>query len=134
VVDNASQDGSADMVEERFPGVSLIRNGSNLIFCKGQNLGIGNSSGDYVLVLNNDVVLEKDFVREAVRAMEVDARIGSVSGKILRKDGKKIEPLAFFPGTEGLCRGYGLPDKFMEPGCIFGAEGSASTGAPCSMI
>lgn len=128
VVDNASQDGSAEMVEESFPGVSLIRSGSNLIFCKGQNTGIGSTGGDYVLVLNNDVVLDKDFVREAVGAMEADSRIGSVSGRILRKDGEKIDTTGLFLGRDRrpVERGYGLaePDKFMEPGYVFGAGGA----------
>ena len=77
VVDNASSDGSAEMVEERFPGVRLVRCDSNLLFCKGQNTGIANTSGEYVLVLNNDVVLDKDFVMEAVAAAEPDGALTS---------------------------------------------------------
>ena len=55
VVDNDSSDGSADMVEQSFPNVRLIRAGRNLGFAGGNNLALRNSSADFVLVLNPDV-------------------------------------------------------------------------------
>jgi len=54
VVDNASSDGSAEMTEERFPEVVLIKNDSNYGFASGNNLGIEKASGKYLLLLNPD--------------------------------------------------------------------------------
>src|SRR5512143_1076180 len=80
LVDNGSTDGSVSFARERFPAVRVIENGANLHFCKGHNIGIRSTSGEYVLALNTDVVLEKNFIYEMVRAASSDERIGSVSG------------------------------------------------------
>jgi hypothetical protein len=55
VVDNASSDGSAEIVRDRYPQVRLIRNGANLGFAKANNIGIQQSSGKYVCLVNSDV-------------------------------------------------------------------------------
>ncbi len=60
VVDNASKDGSADMVREHFPHVTLIEPGRNTWFCGGNNIGIDAAHGDYVLLLNPDTVIPPD--------------------------------------------------------------------------
>lgn len=84
VIDNASTDGSARHTKETFPQVHLIENSANLGFSKAINQGIKASSSRYVMPLNFDVVLDKNFVSEMVRAIDKDERIGSVSGKLLR--------------------------------------------------
>src|SRR5687768_10072967 len=55
VVDNASSDGSPDMVETKFPWVKLIRSQENLGFSKGNNVGIRASRGKYLALVNSDV-------------------------------------------------------------------------------
>src|SRR5450755_1044242 len=55
VVDNASSDGSAEMVEDKFPQVKLIRSHENLGFARGNNLGIQHSCGRYISLVNSDV-------------------------------------------------------------------------------
>ena len=60
VVDNASNDGAPEMVAERFPGVRLIRAGGNLGFAKANNLGIRATTGELVLLLNPDTLVEAD--------------------------------------------------------------------------
>ena len=55
VVDNASTDGSPEMVEAGFPGVRLIKNKENLGFPKGNNVGVRASRGKYVYLLNSDI-------------------------------------------------------------------------------
>jgi GT2 family glycosyltransferase len=129
VVDNKSTDGSAGFVRENFPAVRVIENSENSYFCKGQNTGIRNSDGEYVLALNSDVVLHGEFVREAVRAAEADERIGSVSGRILRTGGGRLDTTGLFLGRDRrpVERGYGAADtgQFSEPGYVFGAGGVA---------
>lgn len=129
LVDNASTDGTAGFVRENFPAVKVIENDANELFCKAQNRGIRASSGEYVLVLNSDVVLDARFVEEALKAMESRPRVGSVSGRILRKGGGVIDTTGLFLGRDRrpVDRGYGEPDdgRYMEPGYVFGAGGVA---------
>ena len=59
LVDNASNDGSADFVNEMFPAVSIHEMGGNLGFASGCDFGVSQSSGEFVVFLNNDTVLPK---------------------------------------------------------------------------
>ncbi len=130
VVDNASTDGSVEMVKMCYPEARLIWNTQNLLFCKAYNQGIDASKGNFILCLNNDVVLDKDYLKEALRAIGVDSKIGIVSGKILRMNKKTIDSTGLFVGRnrKPLERGYGKPDKgqYEESGYIFGASGACA--------
>ena len=127
VVDNASDDGSVEFVRESFPWARVIENGRNELFCRAQNTGISSTSGEYVLILNNDVVLHEDFITEAVKAMEADPKVGAVSGKVFRMDGRTIDTTGLFKGRDRrpVERGYGRPDegRFDGPEYVFGAGG-----------
>jgi hypothetical protein len=71
VVDNGSTDGSPDQIAAQFPDVALIRNPTNLGFAQGNNIGIDYSLGsgaDYVLILNNDTLVDREMVSELVAA------------------------------------------------------------------
>jgi len=129
LVDNASTDGTVEFVRENFPSVQIIENDRNYFFCKGHNIGIKNTTGEYVLVLNSDVVLADGFISEMVRAMESGDRVGAVSGKILRTGGELIDTTGLFLGRDRrpVERGYGEPDRglYDKPGFIFGAGGVA---------
>ncbi len=57
VVDNASTDGSAEMIEARFPHVKLIRSTENLGFAKGNNVAIRQCQGRYIALVNPDVIV-----------------------------------------------------------------------------
>lgn len=85
VVDNASDDGTAEAVRSSFPYVELICNDSNLRFAGGNNAGIEYSlrrGADYVLLLNNDTVVDLDFLTPLVQKAEEDKQIGIVGPKI----------------------------------------------------
>ncbi len=84
VIDNASADGTADAVRERFPQQRLLVMEKNLGFCGGNNRGITDAlerGADYVLLLNNDVEMHPDMLDELVKAAETDPRIGIVGAK-----------------------------------------------------
>jgi GT2 family glycosyltransferase len=86
LVDNASQDGSADALAQNFPEVRLIRNSVNLGFAGGCNVGMRDAMArgtDYVLLLNNDTVVGPDFLRQLLAVAESDSRIGALCPKIL---------------------------------------------------
>ena len=66
VVDNASSDNSCDLICSRYPDVILIEAEKNLGFASGCNLGIKNSSGEYIVLLNNDTVVDSNWLKELV--------------------------------------------------------------------
>lgn len=78
VVDNASTDGTADFVRQRWPGVQVIDAGANLGFARGNNLGIRATKSDYVLLLNPDTVAPPGAIPTLVRGLAAhpDAAIG----------------------------------------------------------
>lgn len=83
LVDNASSDGSVDLVAERFPRVRLIRNQDNLGFAGGNNAALRGTEGDYIALLNNDTKVEADWLKELVLAAEADQSIGACTSKIV---------------------------------------------------
>lgn len=86
VVDNDSSDGSVQMVEMRFPNVSLIANKDNVGFSKANNQAILQSKGEYVLLLNPDTVVEEDTFRKCVSFMDCHPEAGGLGVKMI--DGK----------------------------------------------
>ena len=75
VVDNASADGSAQILE-KFPGVKLIQNSKNLGFAKACNQAIRRANGRYILLLNPDTILEKNTLSEMILFMDKNPKIG----------------------------------------------------------
>jgi len=85
LVDNASHDGTAEVVREKFPSVKIISNAENLRFAGGNNVGIEYAikhGADYILLLNNDTEVASDFLGELVNAAESSKNIGMVGPKI----------------------------------------------------
>lgn len=76
----------------------MINNRENLFFSQAQNQGIKASCSEFILCLNDDVILEKNFVEELVKAIGLDTRIGMVSGKILRMDKITVDSTGLFLG------------------------------------
>lgn len=93
VVDNASNDGSIELLLEKYPGCHYIRNSTNLGFARGMNLGIAMSSGEYVVPLNQDAFLDNMFVSELVSALEQDLTLGAGSPvvNVVGKVGNQID-------------------------------------------
>jgi GT2 family glycosyltransferase len=87
VVDNASPDGSADLVAEAFPDVRLIRNRDNRGFAAANNLAIQEARGRYVLLLNPDTIVQPDTI--GILAAFLDARpdVGITGPRVLNEDG-----------------------------------------------
>ncbi len=86
VVDNHSQDGSAERLQAEFPGCTFLFNPSNLGFSRGCNVAMREAyarGADYVFLLNNDTEVTPDLLQPAVAAAERDPDVGAVTGKIL---------------------------------------------------
>src|ERR1700740_2877252 len=83
VVDNASTDGTIDILEQFEGRCQVYYNEENAGFAAAQNQAIKLSSGEWVLTLNPDVLLLPNFIQSLVDAGQFDARIGTVCGKLL---------------------------------------------------
>ena len=91
VVDNGSTDGSLDVIEAAFPAVEVLANQDNLGFARASNIGIEYASqqgADYVLLLNNDTLVDKRFLTELVAVGESDHQIGMLVPKIYYHGGE----------------------------------------------
>ena len=84
VVDNASNDGTRELLRAREGAWKVILNDVNRGFAAGQNQAIAASRGDWLLCLNPDVVLSMDFVQHMVDTGSAHPEAGSLTGKLLR--------------------------------------------------
>jgi len=109
---------------------TVINNETNNFFSKSVNQGIRISGGKFILVLNNDVILDKNFISECIKAIKLDERIGMVNGKILDARGKRIDSTGQFLSKyrRPVDRGYKELDKgqFDKEGYVFGVSGMAA--------
>ena len=87
VSDNGSTDGSVEFVREHYPRVRVIENGTNLRFAKGNNIGIRESSGHYVLILNPDTLIHGDALEQMVVCAERHPEAGAIGCRVLNADG-----------------------------------------------
>ena len=88
VVDNNSDDGSADMVRKEFPDVKLIVNTLNAGFSKANNQAISESEGQFVLLLNPDTLVEKDTFSKCIEFMNTHPDCGALGIRMSDGDGK----------------------------------------------
>jgi GT2 family glycosyltransferase len=86
VVDNASADGSCQMVKQRFPDVKLIENKQNFGFSYANNQAMRIAKGEFVLLLNPDTVVEENTFAKCISFMQQNQQAGSLSVKMI--DGK----------------------------------------------
>lgn len=114
-VDNGSSDGSADAIATAHPGVDLLRLSENLGFASGMNAGIRRALGagaDAVVTLNNDMIVDPDFVAPLVDALGADPLAAAACAQILFADGSDRVWYAGAPfrarrGYHGRHTGYG---------------------------
>ena len=112
VVDNASTDGSVDLVEKRFPDIKLIVNERNLGFGGGNNVGIRACHGKYIMMLNNDTRLDPKCIEELKRSIEKDEKYGACASKILLEyEDNLIDAAGIVVCPDGLSIGRGRLEK-----------------------
>ena len=131
VVDNGSEDGSAEWLEAQGGEIRLIRNRENRGFCAGNNQGIELAKGKYVALLNNDAVADRAWLSKLVEAIESDSEVGMVASKIVRfgtpdiidKTGHLI-----YPDGQNRGRGTGEKDRgqYDSPGETAWPDGCAA--------
>src|SRR5262245_25091596 len=97
VVDNASADGSADMVQKEFPWVELVRSATNLGFAAANNRGFALARGRYVVQLNSDAFVHSGALDLAVKHMDASPRVGLSGGRLVGRDGSWQPSARKFP-------------------------------------
>ncbi len=87
VSDNGSTDGSIERIRAQFPAVRVIENGANLGFSKGNNVGIREAAGDYVLILNPDTIIHTGSLDRWIEFADRYPAAGAFGCKVLNPDG-----------------------------------------------
>ena len=130
VIDNSLKPEFSRQIQQNYSNIRLHIFKENLFYCGGMNKGMRMSAGSFVLCLNDDVGLDKEFISRAVKGFDIEDKVGMVSGKVLRTDGKTIDSTGLFLSIFRTAkeRGYGRQDrgKFDKPGYIFGVSGAAA--------
>lgn len=104
MVDNASVDGSIEYVKKNFPWVKVIQNKENLGYAGGNNVGVKQVNGDYIVILNNDAEVDAHCLEEMVRVVQSDSLIGICGCKMLDSNRKTS-----ISSVGSSCDIYGFP-------------------------
>src|SRR6187402_463774 len=83
IVDNDSQDESCEMIKKRFPKIKLIQNSQNFGFSKGNNIGVVESKGEYICILNPDTVVAEDTFEKVLAFARNKKNLGIVGVKLI---------------------------------------------------
>lgn len=131
LVDNGSSDRSVELVRARYPWVRCIESGENLGFAGGNNLGIQHSTGDYIILLNNDTLPGPGFIERMVRPLDEDPTISAVAGVLLFSTSPDVVASA---GIDVYANGLALDAavgtiwrELPEDTPVFGPSGGAAT-------
>lgn len=129
VIDNGSTDAAVAGLPERFHRVSVLRNEENVGFVGANNQGVETSTGELVLLLNDDTVVEPGAIGTLVRTLQAHPSWAGAQAKLLRMDSPGFLDTAgsFLTATGFLVhRGSGEPEeRFRESDEIFAAKGAA---------
>jgi GT2 family glycosyltransferase len=114
VVDNASSDGSVDVVGEYFPECTVIAGTENVGFSKANNKALRIATGDYILLLNPDTIMDANVLAAMTAYMEQNPDVGMCSCKLVLGDGSlDLACRRSFPSFwDGFCRAVGLSALF----------------------
>lgn len=133
LADNGSTDGSIEFVKSHFPSVIILENKENLGYAEGNNRGIGIAHGKYVVTLNNDVVVEPDWLDKPVEYLENDPQIGSISCRQMSYYNHSIiDGLFHYPSPElifnraGHGKTYNSNITFSMPGFVIAPNGGSA--------
>lgn len=106
-VDNASTDDSVAFIKKYFPKVLVIRSNVNLGFAGGNNLGYKKSKGKYIVLLNNDTYVEKNYLKNLVTAFKKNNKIAVVQSKIILMNKRELDTCGGFWTSTSFLYYYG---------------------------
>ena len=123
VIDNASADGSAEMVSREFPEVILIRSKENLGFAAANNLGLQRARGEVLALVNSDVVLHPNCLRTLQAFLERHEDVGIVGPRIVGRDGQVQSSCRRLPTVwNNFCRAVAFDRAFSRASLLSGHE------------
>jgi GT2 family glycosyltransferase len=131
VVDNCSTDDS-DSIAANFPYCHLIKSSTNLGYAEGNNFGISKSNGKYIATLNNDIVVDPNWLTWPIELLERDERIGIISCRQMQFDDRdRIDALYSYPPkslmfSPSTKEGQVLQNVHSFPGFVIGANGASA--------
>jgi len=133
LADNGSTDDSIEFVKSQFPAVIILENKENLGYAEGNNRGIGIAHGKYVVTLNNDVVVDPNWLDKPIEYLENDPQIGSISCRQMNYYNKDmIDSLFHYPAPElifrrlGYKKTFNLHSPFGSPGYVIAPNGGSA--------
>jgi GT2 family glycosyltransferase len=122
VIDNASTDGSAEMIKKEFPQVVLLKNSQNRGFAAANNQGMAIANGQYVLLLNSDAVVLGNAVMKTVDFSDSHPECGVVGCRVLNPD-KSLQRTCFmFPSLLNMLLSSTYLYKLFPKSKFFGRE------------
>ena len=102
VVDNASTDGSVEMVKIRHKTVRLLVQKTNLGFAKANNIGMKESSGKYIFLVNSDAFVEGETLVELINYLKANPNVGIVGPKLINQDGSLQPSGGYLPTPQNV--------------------------------
>lgn len=121
VVDNASDDGSAEMVRAEFPAVLLIANTDNKGYAKGNNQALEKAAGDFLLLLNPDVVVHQKSLTQALTFMKMHPEASVLGCRLIGKEGETQPSVRGFPDPMPVLWDFLKFSRLFPKSRIFGA-------------
>lgn len=113
VVDNASTDGTVEMIETRFPWVKLIKSAENLGFAKGNNVAIRHCQGRYIALVNPDVIVLPGCLDALADFLDENPKVGNVGPRVFNPDMTQQSTCRRFPTLRNnFCSATGLASRF----------------------
>jgi len=122
VIDNASADGSADMVRNNFKQAVLIENQDNRGFARANDQGMVVARGRYVLLLNSDTVVLENAIVNTVRFADANPQVAVVGCQVLNPDGTIQQTCFMFPSILNMVLSSSYLSKFFPQSRFFGRE------------
>lgn len=122
VVDNASSDGSAEMVRKEFPGVRLIANDTNRGFAAANNQGMRVARGRYFLLLNSDTVILDGAIQKTAAFADEHPEAGLAGCRVQRADGTLSQTAVMYPSLLNIALGLMRMDQYFPRHWFFDRE------------
>ena len=132
---NDSSDGSKEVIRQNYPAAKIIEPGINLFFAAGNNLGISNSTGEFIQLVNDDLLLEPDYIEQVLKAFD-DSKVAAATGKLLRynfetrQKSRTIDSTGVVLSASGRARDRGQLEQdlgqFESQKDVFGVSGAGA--------